>query len=58
MGKLGKENVPSEKGTGSALENLNKRLISLFGENAQLNFESSKQGTVVFCKIPYQGKDE
>ena len=58
IGKLGKESVSSEKGTGSALENLNKRLISLFGNKAQLTFESSKQGTVVFSKIPYQGKDE
>ncbi|WP_407371659.1 LytS/YhcK type 5TM receptor domain-containing protein [Carnobacterium sp.] len=57
IGQLGKESVPSEKGTGSALENLNKRLISLFGERAQLNFESSKQGTTVSCKIPYQGKE-
>ena len=57
IGKLGKESVPSEKGTGSALENLNKRLISLFGERAKLNIESSKQGTIVSCKIPYQGKE-
>ncbi|MER2227179.1 MAG: sensor histidine kinase [Carnobacterium sp.] len=57
LGKLGKESVSSEKGTGSALENLNKRLISLFGEKAKLNFESSKQGTIVSCKIPYQGKE-
>lgn len=57
LGKLGKESVTSEKGTGSALENLNKRLISLFGDKAQLNFKSSEQGTVVFCKIPYQGME-
>jgi len=57
LGKLGKESVSSQKGTGSALENLNKRLISLFGDKAQLNFKSSEQGTVVFCKIPYQGME-
>lgn len=55
--KLGKESVSSEKGTGSALENLNKRLISLFGDKAQLHFESSEKGTVVSCKVPYQGKE-
>ncbi len=58
LDKLGKESVSSEKGTGSALENLNKRLISLFGDKAQLHFESSEKGTVVYCEIPYQGKDE
>ncbi|MEG0552001.1 MAG: ATP-binding protein, partial [Carnobacterium sp.] len=34
LSKLGREIVPSEKGTGSALENLNKRLVSLFGKSA------------------------
>ena len=57
LGKLGKQSVSSEKGTGSALENLNKRLTSLFGDGAKLNFESSEQGTMVFCKIPYQGME-
>jgi len=57
LGKLGKESVSSEQGTGSALENLNKRLISLFGDRAKLNFESSEQGTIIICKIPYQGME-
>ncbi|WP_035051198.1 sensor histidine kinase [Carnobacterium pleistocenium] len=57
LGKLGKQSVSSEKGTGSALENLNKRLVSLFGDGAKLNFESSEQGTIVYCKIPYQGME-
>jgi len=57
LGKLGKESVSSERGTGSALENLNKRLISLFGDRAKLNFESSEQGTIIICKIPYQGTE-
>lgn len=49
LGKLGKEIVQSEKGSGSAIENLNKRLLSLFGENAQLQFESTHNGTTIFC---------
>ncbi|MBT2732527.1 sensor histidine kinase [Carnobacterium sp. ISL-102] len=57
LGKLGKESVSSEQGTGSALENLNKRLISLFGDRAKLNFESSEKGTIIICKIPYQGTE-
>ncbi|WP_373471276.1 LytS/YhcK type 5TM receptor domain-containing protein [Carnobacterium alterfunditum] len=57
LGKLGKESVSSEQGTGSALENLNKRLISLFGDRAKLNFESSEKGTIIICKIPYQGME-
>jgi two-component system sensor histidine kinase LytS len=52
--KLGKEAVPSLEGTGSALENLNKRLISLFGESAKLHFVSSPNGTTVYCTVPYQ----
>lgn len=52
--KLGKEVVDSAKGTGSALENLNRRLISLFGEEARLHFETSETGTTVSCMIAYQ----
>ena len=52
--KLGKEAVPSLEGTGSALDNLNKRLTSLFGESAKLHFVSSPTGTTVHCTVPYQ----
>lgn len=55
--KLGKEVVLSEKGTGSALENLNKRLISLFGEDGKLRFETSDQGTMVSCTVPYHEEE-
>lgn len=55
---VGKETVPSEKGTGSALENLNKRLINLYGEKAALHFSSSKEGTSISCSIPIQRKGE
>lgn len=55
--KLGKEAVSSLEGTGSALENLNKRLISLFGEAAKLHFVSSPTGTTVYCTVPYQERE-
>lgn len=50
--KLGKEEVESESGTGSGLENLNKRLIGLFGENSALKFETSDTGTTISCIVP------
>lgn len=51
LDKLGNEIVSSNKGSGSAIENLNKRLISLFGENAHLRFDSTETGTTVSCII-------
>lgn len=56
--KLGKEIIPSEKGSGSALENLNKRLIGLFGESAKLQFQSTAQGTTVSCRIQRRELEE
>lgn len=50
--KLGKETIESKQGTGSALENLNRRLISLFNDNAALKFETSEKGTIVSCILP------
>ena len=50
---LGQISVASETGTGSALENLNRRLTGLYGSNAKLHFDTSKHGTTVSCKIPY-----
>lgn len=49
---LGKQLVPSSSGTGSALENLNRRLESLFGQKAQLHFDSSPHGTTITCQLP------
>ena len=45
--------MASETGTGSALENLNRRLTGLYGSNAKLHFDTSKHGTTVSCMIPY-----
>lgn len=58
LNKLGKEVVESDKGSGSALENLNKRLVSLFGPAAQLQFQTSLQGTTITCKIQCQEGDK
>ncbi|MGT2888638.1 LytS/YhcK type 5TM receptor domain-containing protein [Streptococcus didelphis] len=52
--KLGKETVPSKRGTGSALENLNRRLISLYGDNAKLSIDSDNKGTSFEIFIPLQ----
>ena len=49
---IGQMSVDSETGTGSALENLNRRLIGLYGTKAALHFESTEIGTTVSCHIP------
>lgn len=56
--QLGKEVISSQKGTGSALENLNRRLVSLFGEKACLTFDSSQEGTLVSCLIPMKKESD
>lgn len=56
--QIGLEVVDSEKGTGTALENLNKRLIGLFGKESQLHFhENSFGGTTVLLMIPIERKE-
>ncbi|OLF29627.1 sensor histidine kinase [Staphylococcus aureus] len=49
---IGQMSVDSETGTGSALENLNRRLIGLYGTTAGLQFDSTELGTTVSCHIP------
>ena len=44
--------VDSETGTGSALENLNRRLIDFTAQRPPLHFESTEIGTTVSCHIP------
>lgn len=46
--KLGKQAVVSVKGTGTALENLNRRLHSLYGETGELKAENKKTGGAIF----------
>ena len=55
---IGQMSVTSETGTGSALENLNRRLIGLYGTAASLHFESTNEGTTVRCDIPYKYSKE
>lgn len=45
---LGKEPVHSEKGTGTALENLSKRMTNLFGNNAQFLVHNISDGGAEF----------
>ncbi|MDW3895525.1 histidine kinase [Staphylococcus saprophyticus] len=58
LDKIGKTSVHSESGTGSALENLNRRLDGLFGYEASLQIHSDHQGTQVSCTIPYHNLEE
>lgn len=51
--KVGKETITSIKGTGTALENLNRRLSSLYGETGTLSFKNnSTGGTTVTIDLP------
>lgn len=49
---LGVRIISSEEGTGSAVENLNRRLISLFGTEAKIQVQSGDDGTRVSSRIP------
>lgn len=52
LAQLGEQVVSSDSGTGSALENLNRRLVSLFGQESKLHFISNEEGTTVTSTIP------
>ena len=58
LGTIGKVIVESQSGTGSALENLNRRLIGLFGTTAELSIHTSHLGTEVQTEIPYKHIEE
>ncbi|WP_239724069.1 MULTISPECIES: sensor histidine kinase [unclassified Mammaliicoccus] len=58
LGTIGKVIVESQSGTGSALENLNRRLIGLFGPTAELCIHTSHLGTEVQTEIPYKHIEE
>jgi two-component system sensor histidine kinase LytS len=57
LAKLGKEEVSSESGSGTALQNLNQRLIEIYDERSQLNFTSSRSGTTVTAYLPLTVKE-
>ncbi|MYV06051.1 sensor histidine kinase [Furfurilactobacillus milii] len=50
--QLGHQVVTSTNGSGTALENLNARLVGLYGPNSQLHFETASTGTTVSLTIP------
>lgn len=57
--QLGKAVVPSKKGTGTALYNINQRLIGLFGKDTTLHIESElEKGTEILFTIPIQNIGE
>ncbi|MGX9845396.1 LytS/YhcK type 5TM receptor domain-containing protein [Streptococcus iniae] len=58
LAKLGKESVPSLKGTGSALENLNRRLHSLYDDKVQMLIGSDDKGTRFDIFVPIQWTKE
>lgn len=55
---LGMEIIDSTEGTGSAVENLNKRLISLFGTESKLDIQSNVNGTRLKSRIPKRRSSE
>lgn len=50
--RLGQQSVPSAHGSGTALYNLNQRLVGLYDERSGLNFDSDEKGTTVSISIP------
>jgi two-component system sensor histidine kinase LytS len=59
LAKLGHSTVVSEKGTGTALHNINQRLIGLFGKDTTIHISSVlDQATEVFFTIPIQRENE
>lgn len=52
LNDLGVKAISSEEGTGSAVENLNRRLVSLFGNEAKIQIQSGESGTSVSSRIP------
>lgn len=56
--RLGKEPVPSDQGTGTAIDNLNKRLVNLYGPTAALAITTTATGTTFTTHIPLRSKEE
>ncbi|WP_242221951.1 sensor histidine kinase [Bacillus cereus group sp. BfR-BA-01380] len=55
--RLGKAIVSSKKGTGTALYNINERLMGLFGKDTTLHIVSEREaGTEISFTIPIQRK--
>lgn len=57
--KLGKETLPSDLGSGTALENLNRRLLGIYGSQSELKFTSNDAGTIVSVRLKlFESEDE
>ncbi|MGT2785353.1 sensor histidine kinase [Streptococcus merionis] len=54
LAQLGQGKLRSVEGTGSAIDNLTRRLGLLYGQGASLRFVSDEKGTVATIKIPLQ----
>ncbi|WP_303973929.1 ATP-binding protein [Streptococcus merionis] len=54
LAQLGQGKLNSVEGTGSAIDNLTRRLGLLYGQGASLRFVSDEKGTVATIKIPLQ----
>ncbi|KRL01669.1 sensor histidine kinase [Liquorilactobacillus capillatus] len=52
--RLGQETITSSTGTGTALANLNRRLIGLYGNESHLQITSSPEGTTIRIMIPFK----
>ena len=50
--RLGQKPISETTGSGTALYNLNKRLIGLYGTNSQLHIQTSDKGTTFITEIP------
>ncbi|WP_057875536.1 sensor histidine kinase [Liquorilactobacillus aquaticus] len=50
--RLGQETIASSTGTGTALANLNRRLIGLYGNESHLQITSTDSGTTIRIMIP------
>lgn len=50
--RLGQKPISETTGSGTALYNLNKRLIGLYGTNSQLHIQTSDRGTTFITEIP------
>lgn len=56
LATLGKAQQVSNGGTGTALDNLARRLAILYGKDSQISFVSSEEGTTVRICLPIIGE--
>ncbi len=57
--QLGKQVIKSELGSGTALENLSRRLQGIYGSQSDLQFKTSDEGTLISVRIKtFESEDE